>query len=185
MNRKIPLALAALGCATLAAAQELNMKLGLWEITSTQETKGDPMSMMSGAAKAQMEEAKAHLSPEQIARMEAMIRQRFGPSKTTIEKRCLTKENFHQTVAYLSGQNSAERDKSTCKITPVRSTATVMESREVCPTTNAANSGTTLLFEAPNPETLTVRVESLAGGLEVKVKSSGKWLGPDCGNVKP
>ena len=65
MTTRIPMALALLSCgATWAAAQDLNIRPGLWEFTATREIKGDPMSTMSAADKAEMEEAKAHMSPE-------------------------------------------------------------------------------------------------------------------------
>ena len=190
MSTKIPIALAILGCcATMAAAQDLNLKPGLWELTGTYETKGDPMSMMSAADKARMEEAKAHMSPEQRAQMEAMMKQSTanvdGRPKTSTDKRCLTKEDIHKAAAQLAAEFSAG---SNCKFTPVKSTATVLEGRAVSTSANGANSDSRLLFEAPNPETFTIRVEASAGvkgGLEIKARSSGKWLGPACGNVKP
>jgi|ERR1039457_2669885 hypothetical protein len=202
MSTNISIALAILGCsATLAVAQEFNMKPGLWEFTVTRETKGDLTSMMPAAEKAQMEEAKARMkaeveeakarmSPQQRAQMEALMKQPGmpgGPAKTSIEKQCVTKENIHKTLAYLSGRDSAEeKETSNCKTTVLKSTATVMESRVVCPSTNGPSSNTTLLFEAPNPETLTLRFESSVGGsFEMKGKSSGTWLGSACGNVKP
>jgi hypothetical protein len=194
MTTRIPIELAILGCcATLAAAQGLNIKPGLWELTGTTETKGDPMSMMSAADKAQMEEAKTHMSPEQRAQMEAALKQQTvtlgGPAKTIIAKVCITAENIHQQLAVFAAKNSAgEKDTSNCKITPIRSTATLVENREVCSQTNGWTSNSTLLLEAPNPESFTARVESSVGGrggLEMKMRSSGKWLGPACGSVKP
>ena len=193
MSTKISAALAILGCcATLAVAQDLNIKPGLWEFTVTRETKGDFPSMMPAADKAQMEEAKAYMSPEQWAKVEALMKQQQpnpwgGPAKTIIEKRCLTKEDIHQTLTHFAAKNSpGDKEASNCKITVLKSTATVIESREACSSTNGPNPNTTLLIEAPNPETMTFRAESSVGGsFEMKVKSSGKWLGSACGNVKP
>src|ERR1019366_103793 len=141
-------------------------------------------------SKAQMEEAKAYMSPEQWAKVEALMKERGmlgGPSKAMVMKFCFTKENVLKTLAHSSGLDSpGDKETSNCKITVLKSTATVMESREVCSSTNGPNSNTTLLFEAPNPETITYRVESSVGGsAEMKVKFSGKWLGSACGNVKP
>jgi hypothetical protein len=50
------------GGAILAPAQDLNLKPGLWELTATYESENDPMNMISAAQKAQMEQAKAHMS---------------------------------------------------------------------------------------------------------------------------
>jgi hypothetical protein len=134
------------------------------------------------------------MSPEQGAQMEAMMKKQQtammgGQAKTMVMKSCLTKENIHQTLAYFAAKNSpGDKETSNCKITVLKSTATVIESREACSSTNEPNSNTTALYEAPNPETLTGRVESLMGGrggLEMKMRTSGKWLGSACGNVKP
>jgi hypothetical protein len=203
MSTNISIALAILGCsATLAVAQEFNMKPGLWELTVTRETKGDPTSMMSAAEKAEMEEArarmsreleeaKARMSPEQRAQMEALMKMKQpgmfgGPANTSIEKQCVTKENIHKTLVYFSRRDSAEeKETSNCKMTVLKSTATVIERREVCSSTNGQNSNTMLLFEAPNPETLTFRFEMSGGCFVMKGKSSGTWLGSACGDVKP
>jgi hypothetical protein len=190
MTTKIPLALAILSCsATWAAAQDLNMKPGLWEFTVAYETKGDPMSMMSAADKAQMEEAKAHMSPAQRAQMEPLMKQQAAMAnawaKPHLQKACVTKENLHKMLADLA----AEKTQSNCKITAVKSTGAVLEGREVC-SENGHNSNFTVRFEAPNPETFTARAEASASGgsaavYEVKFTSSGKWLGSACGDVKP
>lgn len=191
MTTKIPIALAILGCsATLAVAQGLNIKPGLWELTGTSETKGDLTSMMPAAEKAQMEEAKARMSPEQRAQMEALMTERGmlgAPAKTSIAKVCITAENILQHLAIFAAKNFAGEDTYGCKVTPVRSTATMMERREEC-SSNGFKSISTLAIEAPNPETLTFKAESSVGGrggLEMKARSSGKWLGPACGSVKP
>jgi hypothetical protein len=197
MTTRIPLALAILSCsATWAAAQDLNIKPGLWESTVTYETKGDPMSLMSAAdkaqmeeAKAQMEEAKAHMSPAQRAQMEPLMKQQAAMAsawaKPQTKKACVTKENLHKMLSDFA----AAKDQSNCKITAVKSTGAVLEGREVC-SENGHNSNVTVRFEAPNPETFTARVEaSVSGGgaavYEVKFTSSGKWLGSACGDVKP
>jgi Protein of unknown function (DUF3617) len=187
MTARIPMALVILSCgATWAAAQDLNIRPGLWEFTATREIKGDPMSTMSAADKAEMEEAKAHMSPEQRAQMEAFTKSPGASMKGLSGKKCITKDDIlnNRRLALLT----ADKDNSTCKITPVKSSATAFEGREVC-STNGNNSNATLRFEAPNPETLTARIEvSVSGGTgvyEVKIKSDGKWLGAACGNVKP
>jgi hypothetical protein len=150
--------------------------------------KGDPMSVMPAKEKAQLEEAKARMSPEQ---MEAALKQQAAimakMAEPIVKQACFTKENIRRSLAQFAADTSAEKDKSGCKVTPVRSTATVMESREVC-SSNGFNSISTLLFEAPNPETFSFKGEGsvVSGGtLELKGKSTGKWLGPACGNVKP
>jgi hypothetical protein len=189
MSMKIPIELAILGCcATLAAAQDLNIKPGLWEFTVTQEMNGDQMSVLPAKEKAQFEEAKARMSPEQRAQMEAQQAAITAMmAKPIVKQSCVTKENIRTSLAQFAADASAGKDESGCKVTLLRSTATVMESRGVC-SRNGFNSIYTLLFEAPNPQTLTFKEEGsvVSGGtLELKSKASGKWLGPACGSVKP
>src|SRR5262249_23501221 len=78
-----------LACAgTLWAGEKtraLDIKLGSWEITTTQDTGNAQFSP----------EALAKLSPQQRAKFEEMMKRNAaeGP-KTKIEKRCLTKEKL-------------------------------------------------------------------------------------------
>jgi hypothetical protein len=78
------------------------------------ETKGDPMSVMSAADKAQMaankaqmEQAKAHMCPEQRVQMEGLMKQSRatmdGRPKTSTDNRCLTKEDIHKAAAQIRG----------------------------------------------------------------------------------
>ena len=189
MMKNFPLALAILSCcATWATAQDFNMKPGLWQFTSVGEGKGDPMSGMSPAEREQMEAAKAHMTPEQRAQMEAMMKQPMAAMGTAAKPRigmaCVTKENIRKDLARMG----VNEPGSTCKTTSIRQTATVSESREVCSgSSNAGNSNATLLFELPSPETLigTAHTTMSGGGFEFNLKITGKWVGPACGDVKP
>jgi hypothetical protein len=188
MTKRFPLALAILSCyAMIATAQDFNMKPGLWQFSSIGEGKGDPMSGMSPAEREQMEQAKAHMTPEQRARMEAMMKQPMAAMGTAAKPRtwmaCITKENIRKDLARMGVNDPG----STCKTTSIRQTSTVSESREVCSGSNAGSSNTTLLFELPSSETLigTIHTAMSGGGYEFHLKITGKWMGPACGDVKP
>ncbi len=191
---RIPLALAMVVscCATLtalsAATDEFNIRPGLWELTTSFDMKGDPQSMMSAADRAQMEEAMTHMTPEQRAKMEAMMKQQSaGPwgtsAKPLIKMACFTKENIHKEFSRLGAQGEG----STCKTTTIKHTSTLFEGREVCGGGN--NSNAILQFEASNPERLTGTVNVVPaegrGGFEGKFNLTGRWLGSSCGDVKP
>jgi hypothetical protein len=188
MTKRFPLALAILSCsATWATAQDFNMKPGLWQYTIIGESKGDPMSAASPAERAQMEEAKAHITPEQRAQMEAMMKQPMAAMGTAAKPRtwmaCTTKENIQKNFARMR----VNEPGSTCKTTSIRQTSTVSESREVCSGSNAGNSNTTLLVELPSSETLigTIHTTMSGGGYEFNLKINGRWMGPACGDLKP
>jgi hypothetical protein len=73
------------------AFQPLNVKTGLWQTTLTTTSTGLPP--MSPAMQARM----AQMTPEQRAKMEAMINSRFGGTpKTSTYKKCLTKEDLNK-----------------------------------------------------------------------------------------
>jgi len=187
--KTILLALAGCSCsANLATAQNLNLKLGLWEFTSTTESKGDLISMMPAAEKARLEEAKAHMTPEQRAKMEALLKARtsmLGPTATPrVFKSCLTRESMQLKFANLS---NSQYDSS-CPTTPIRSTSTAFESRQAC-STSGVNTNTLIVMEATDPEQFAGNVRSTVSGqngtFEVRAHTTGKWLGSACGEVKP
>jgi len=188
MTKRVPLALAILSCcAAWATAQDFNMKAGLWQFTSIGESKGDPVSAMSPEEKGQMEEAKAHMTAEQRAQMDAMMKQPMGMMGTAAKPRtwmaCITKENMRKNFARMG----VDEPGSTCKTTSIRQTSTVSESREVCSGSKSGNSNTTLLFKLPSAETLigTIHTTISGGGYEFSLKISGKWMSPACGDLKP
>jgi hypothetical protein len=181
MTKRLPLAFAILtGCATLAPAQDFNLKPGLWEFTLTSQIKGDPASMLSAA-----ESAGTQMSPEMKAGAEAMIRKlSTAPANPIIYKKCVTKIELQKLLDKLSAGES----NANCKFTPVRSTATLLEGREGC-SSSKMSSNAIVRFEAPNPEALTGRIERTmsagSGGFDTVSNITGKWLGPSCGDVKP
>src|SRR5437868_8630402 len=102
-----PLASALFGAVTLTAQTPLNVKTGEWESTLTNETTGQlpvPQEMID------------KMTPEQRARMEAMMKARGiqGP-RTTVTKHCVKKEDLDKPFG---------SDNKSCKQTLVTSSAT-------------------------------------------------------------
>ena len=182
MTKRFPLAFAILTCcATWASAQDFNLRPGLWEFTLTSQIKGDPASMLSAADQV----GTTQMSSEMKAGFEAMIRQlSIASAKPIIDRKCVTKEELQNLLANLS----AGGYEANCKFTPARSTATLLEGREVC-SRRKMSSNAMVRFEAPNPEALTGRIEKTisagGGGFGMVINTTGKWLGPSCGDVRP
>jgi uncharacterized protein DUF3617 len=161
-----PLA-SALFCAGICAGQSpLNVKPGEWESTISNDTSGQlpvPQEMID------------KMSPEQRARMEAMMKARgLGAPRTMVNKHCVKKEDLDKPF----GNN----DKS-CKRTIVTSSATKQEIHMECEMGGGKQVGT-LTFEAVDSSTIKGSMQMTAsnGGRTMNVNStfSSKWLGPAC-----
>ncbi|SPE28717.1 exported hypothetical protein [Candidatus Sulfopaludibacter sp. SbA6] len=169
--------------ATWAADVEINVKSGLWEVTRTVEVK----SGMSAAEKA----AKEDLQKKALGAGSGLVSLLDEPLVT---KECLTQGQVDGR-AYPQGQ--MQMAKNGCKQVKVKSTSSAREIRYDCPNSGAPVSFT-YLFTAPNTETWTASEETVGVDMwrdQTEVarsplqrvlvrKTSGKWLGPACGDVR-
>jgi hypothetical protein len=165
-----------------ATTENLNIKPGLWEVTSTMDTKGTPP--MSAKQKAEMEKEMAKMSPEMKAKMEAAVKSsRANLAKPIVRKSCVTKEDLSKPLPFAGG-----RDDGTCTRTIIKSTSSTQEVHLDCTNKTQKSSGTVRIV-ATNPETWTGTMEGAVsdtgGAMNLKSTFSGKWLGADCGSVKP
>lgn len=155
--------------AVLAAqgAPKMNVKMGLWEMTSTMSMSGD----MPGVDMSKM-------TPEQQAQMKAAMSQMANKPETT--KSCLTKEKFE------NGQMMSERQN--CKQTLVANTASAYDVKVECAEKDGTTTNGRFHFEAPTSDTVhgTIETTSVSRGRTMNMKGTitGKWLGADCGAVK-
>jgi len=154
--------------ATLLAqgAPKINVKMGLWEVTSTTNMTGNvPMTDPS------------KMTPEQAAALQAAMGGMMGPHTTTI-KECLTQEKFNQGML---------TDQKNCKTTITTNTATVLEVQMACDQGQGKMSGV-MHFEAPSPEVMagTFKGTSSMGAQTMNITGTyaGKWTSADCGSVK-
>ena len=209
MTTRLSMALAILGCcSTRAAAEDLNIKPGLWEITIVSETKGNVLDALSAADKAEMaarktemENAMAKMPAEQRAKMEAamkavqdaMAKRPAGTSpanKSETKKECVTPANIKEMTKDMDGlfAESNQKSERSCKNSTFKSTATKIEVHQVC-SEDGRTMSVSFLVTAPNPETFIFTMSSTSGGgsgvYEGTSKVNGKWLGAACGNVKP
>jgi len=171
--------IAALLLAGLAAgaAHAQTIKPGLWEFKQTPQL--DP------ARKAQMEQAQKameSMSPEQRQMMEQMMASR-GVSMnmaggTLTLKTCITKEQAERNMAPVTQQGNCTQDS--------KRSGNTIQTHFVC--TDPASEGdatVTLRGNEGFSNDVTVRHQR-QGKVEVtRVSGEGRWLGADCGNVKP
>jgi len=179
---KVIFALAAFSLVALGMTDTINIKPGLWEVTTTTQTKGTPP--MSAEEKAEMEKAMAKMTPERRAQMEAALKAaQSGNSRPTVRKSCITKEDLSKPFAFDAG-----KDDGSCTRTIIKSTSSEQEVRMDCTNKTRKSSGTVRVVAA-NPEswngTMDATVSDTGGTMVLKSSFSGKWLGAACGDVKP
>jgi len=154
-------------CAELCTAQtRLNVKPGEWESTVTNETSGQlpvPQEMID------------KMTPEQRARMEAMMKARGtqGP-RSTVAKSCLKPEDLDKPFGH---------ENKFCKQTIVSSSATKQEIHMECDMGGGKQTGN-VKFEAVDSGTVkgTMQMTATNGGRTMSVNTTilAKWLGPAC-----
>jgi hypothetical protein len=170
-SRRLALTLAAV-CAPLAAHAEtrLNIKPGLWETTLTIAMEGMP----------EMPEATLQkMPPQQRAQMEAAMARLKQPRT---EKSCITAEQIEK------GPNFGEPDDPSCKRNISVNSRTEWGMTEVC--TGQHPRTLTTHFKAASPESISGQTDVTGTSprgtpMTSKATFQGKWLGADCGGIKP
>jgi hypothetical protein len=153
---------------TVAYAEPLDVKLGLWENTITTEMSGTPPVDTS------------KMSPEQKARFEAAMKAREakGP-RTRVHKSCLTKEKLEREPFDTEGK------KESCTHTMISSTRTLWRGKLQC--TKPKRVGESRM-EALSRERIKGTMQMNAGdanhAMAVHVSITGRWLGSNCGSTK-
>jgi hypothetical protein len=172
MNTRLRMPIVLLGCCCVAslalAADKLDVKPGLWEITSTHQISGIPPMPKEWQEK---------VTPEQRAAMETAFKKEAekGP-QTDTDRECITKQQAEQPFDV--------GDTKDCTQTVVRTTRTTQEVHLSC---NGEYKGNGVLrVTTPTPETMTGTLDLQLGegkdAMKVKSQLKGRWLGPDCGD---
>ena len=142
---------AGVAAAAVLYAETMNVKTGLWEVTSTTQTTGAPPVDLS------------NVPPERRAQIEAMMKERFGGEpKTEVKKECITKEKLEKD---LFGDDDM---KGECTRTSVTATATVHEVKFECAGNGGKSTGD-IRIEAQSTERAT-------GTANVNVAMNGKTM---------
>ena len=171
-----------LATAALALAgppvQAQTLKPGLWE--STSKMGGSPEI---DQAMARMQQQMAGMPPEQRRMMEEMMAKQgvnlgFNATGMTA-KVCVTKDMAERGDMPMQQQGD-------CTTTTSDKTSRGMTMKFVC--TNPPSSGEgQFSFSGDSAYTMKMNINSTAQGApkSVTMDASGKWLGADCGSVKP
>ena len=170
MNRSklVAAGLASAACLLTSAAQsadKLNIKTGLWEITSSTQMSGTPQlpkSVTDG------------MTPQQLAKLQADMKAASTDAKKNVDRSCITKKDV---------ENPFHGASENCKQSIVQTTRTTQEVRLVC---DGKTKGTGLIrINAPTPESMTGVMDMQMGDgkdtLNIKANLTGRWIGADCG----
>ena len=152
----------------VSAAERLNVRTGLWEISSVMQFSGVPPLP---------KEIRDNLTPEQLAKIvaEAEADAARGPARDT-SRECITEKDLDQPFS--------SADTRDCRQTVVNTTRTSQEARIVC---EGEHKGSGVLkVSTPTPETMSGTMELKMGegpqAFTVKGRVNGRWLDADCGD---
>jgi hypothetical protein len=153
-----------------AGNPRLNVRLGLWEVTSVAQTSGNlPYDM-------------GNLSPEQRAKVEAMMtatRKRMAQPHTF--RSCLTEGKLEKDL-FQDNKNDS------CKQSVVSRTSSAYDVRFDCRDERGGETSGEWKFEAENPELVKgsgqMTMQGAAGKMQSASTITAKWIGASCGNVK-
>lgn len=175
MRSKILAVLAVVLAASALAAdklQPLNVRLGLWEVTTTMTSQG---AMPIPA------ELLARMTPEQRARMEERMKAgSAGKTKTTTRKECMTKEKQEKNEAF-----TAENEKG-CRVAVLTSNSNQLEMKRTCNGEGVKSEGT-IQVEALSPESVEGKTHIMMTGsntMSINGNFTGKWIAPACGQTR-
>lgn len=173
-----------LACATLLIAvttHAQSMKPGLWEITN--QMQGAPGSK-ADAAMAQMQKQMAAMSPEQRKMVEDMMAKKgmqmgAAPGGGMAVKVCLTPE--------MAARNEvAPTQQGSCTHTPSPRTGNTQKFAFTCTQPPSRGEGQ-ITFTSAEAYSMAMKTVATIKGKEetMDMQANGKWLGSDCGTVKP
>ena len=167
--------IAALAATTTAAALiayagdvgvKLNVKLGLWEVTTSGKTGDIPEQML------------AQIPPERRAQMIAAIK--ASANRTRTYRQCMTAEK-------LAKGFDVQPTREGCQRTVVSNTSTDMTVREQCTGSEGAQN-IEAHFHADSSQSVTGTVSAVitrgSQTMTVDNNMQSKWLGASCGDVK-
>jgi hypothetical protein len=164
---RLLIAVALLVPVAASAADRLNVKTGLWEITATTEMSGMPPLP---------KELLDQMSAEQRAQLESQMKQAAGGKPITETSReCISERDLEKPF-----QSANPED---CKQQIVKSTRTMQEVKLTC--TGEYQGSGNLRIHTPTPETMNGDMDVSVGdgstSMTIKAKIKGRWLGADCG----
>ena len=166
--------------ATPAAAQ--TMKPGLWEINNKMGGSGDTGAKMA-AAQAEMQKQMAAMPPEQRKQMEKMMAQQgvnmapSGAGGGMAVRVCITKEMAARNETPTQGD---------CKQEQLQKSGNTSKFKFTCSKPPSSGEGE-VTMNNPESYTMKMKMTSQEKGKpeQMTMDAQGKFLGNDCGSVKP
>ncbi|MBC7617410.1 MAG: DUF3617 domain-containing protein [Candidatus Saccharibacteria bacterium] len=163
---------------TLGASAQ-TMKPGLWEITTQMQSGGKDM----GAAMAAMQKQMASMPPEQRKMMDEMmakqgVKMGTSPGGGMAVKVCMTQEMVDR------HEVAPARDGCTHAMSP--RVGNTMKFAYKCTQPPSSGQGE-VSFTSPEAYTSKMSATGSGSGTErsMEMQSSGRWMGGDCGDIKP
>ncbi|GAB3469055.1 DUF3617 domain-containing protein [Massilia terrae] len=177
MPPRHPLLLAACAAALALPAAAQTIKPGLWEVTNNL---GDPSGQVQGAM-AELQRQMARMPPDQRKMMEQMMAQngvQMSPDTGGLVARiCVTPDMVRNGELPVSQDGNCSQSHS-----PV--SGGKMNFTFNCPGTRTSGSGE-VTFRSDTSYTLKAQVLRGGNPTPVTVDSDARWLGADCGVVRP
>ena len=173
------LALAAAAAVTLSVRADqpvnLNVEMGLWEVTAQAQTGGM-------ALPPDMQQRLQSLPPEQREKIMAAMQGAMADARRGhVFKSCITPAKLRE--GFGSGDESGQ-----CKVSLVRNTGSDFEYHKVCTSGDGTSHTEKAVFHMTDRHHVsgTVDVVASQGGHEMTIHQviDGKWLASSCGNIK-
>lgn len=175
--RLLPFAALLAAAIALPAAAQTTLKPGLWELTNTTKSATGQLEQ----AQAQMRQQLAAMPPEQRKQIEEMMARQGvkmgGAGGATTMQVCMTKEMTDRSEMPM---------KSDCKVTSQSRSGGTMKMAFACPAPPSSGESEYTMMGSDAYKGRTVIKTTVDGKPEtMTVEASGKWLGADCGNIRP
>jgi hypothetical protein len=164
-----------------ALAQSLDLRTGLWEVTSKRSSTGMPELPTMPAMPPEM---LAQLPPAQRAQIENMMKARRNVAPGVyVQKVCITQASLDKTPDF--GMSGRDAD---CTRTRNTRSASGWQLQEAC-RSGGRRQTMDIRYDVVNRETIkgSVAIAMRDGGdtIAMKHEMQGRWMGADCGDVKP
>ena len=155
----------------LGSASAQTTKPGLWEIQSRSHVDGQAMPDMAAAMK--------DVPPQMRQQMEAMMAQQgVGMSPRGIQV-CVTPEQAKRNAIPV-------QDDKRCQVTWQKPSGKRLSYQIRCNNPPSQGEGwVEIISETAWKSDMTMRTQEGGRQQSMRSESSGRWLGPDCGRIKP
>ena len=160
---------ASLTAVAVAQAPALDVKMGLWELSTVSELSGQ----MPGIDTSKM-------TPEQKAKMDEAMKAMMG-KHTNVNNTCMTQEKFNK-----SNFMAGDKPEQNCKQTITTNTRSTLEGTLVCTGENAMTAQMHIDALSSTAIKATFKSASSQQGktMMMNMEMAGKWLSADCGKEK-